>query len=187
MANLSDTEKNELIKGARQNDRKAQNKLFGHFSALVMSISRRYASDISSAEDRFQECFIQIFRSLVKPDQEIKDLGKWIYRVAINTNINHYYRNQKVSFEELNDQDLYEDHKSVIDRISGDELLEMINKIPDGYRVVFNLYYIDGYKHAEIADMLAVSESTSRSQLSRAKEYLKKALASQGIDRYGAN
>ena len=114
-------------------------------------------------------------------------MDRWVYRIAINTNITHYYRNQKITFDELKDYELYDEDKSIIDRISGEELIQIINKIPDGYRVIFNLYYVDGYSHAEIASMLAISESTSRSQLSRAKQYLKKELASQGIDRYGAN
>ena len=187
MTGISAKEKESLIKGAQQNDRKAQNALFGHYSSLVMAISRRYAMDLSTAEDRFQESFIQIFKSLVKPNQKIEDLDRWIYRIAINTNITHYYKNKNVSLEELTDERIYDHHKSIIDRISGDELLGIVNKLPDGYRVIFNLYFIDGYKHAEISTMLNISESTSRSQLSRAKEYLKKELESQGIDRYGAN
>ncbi|WP_436515865.1 RNA polymerase sigma factor [Ekhidna sp. To15] len=187
MAEITDIEKQSLVEGAKKNDRKAQNKLFGHYSGLVMSVSRRYGKDLSAAEDVFQECFMQIFRSLVASKNEIDNLDGWIYRIAINTNITHYYKNKEVAFEELSDQQLDDHHRKIIDRISGEELMNMINHLPDGYRVIFNLYFIDGYKHTEIAKMLGISESTSRSQLSRAKEQLKKELESQGIDRYEAN
>lgn len=186
MADLSDIAKNSLIEGAKRNDRKAQNELFGHYSSLVMAVSRRYGKDLRTAEDVFQECFIQIFKSLVKSNQKIDNLDSWIYRIAINTNITHYYRSKDLVYEELDDQELYDHHKSIIDKLSGEELLAIVNKLPDGYRVVFNLYFIDGYKHAEIAKMLDISESTSRSQLTRAKDYLKRELESQGINRYEA-
>ena len=187
MVEITDSEKQSLIEGAKKNDRKAQNALFGHYSSMVMAVSRRYGKDLSTAEDIFQECFIQIFHSLVASKKVIDNLDGWVYRIAINTNITHYYKNKEVAYEELSDHQLDDHHKKIIDRISGEELLEIVNKLPDGYRVIFNLYFIDGYKHAEIADMLGISESTSRSQLSRAKEQLKKELESQGIDRYEAN
>ncbi len=187
MAEITDIEKQSLVEGAKRNDRKAQNKLFGHYSNLVMAVSRRYGKDLRSAEDVFQECFIQIFKSLVSTKNEIDNLDGWIYRIAINTNATHYHKNKEVVFEELNEQQLDDHHRKIIDQISGEELLKIVNQLPDGYRVVFNLFFIDGYKHTEIAKMLGISESTSRSQLSRAKEQLKNELESLGIDRYEAN
>ncbi len=154
---------------------------------MVMSISRRYSSDLSSCEDVFQECFIQIFKSLHNDKSKIRDLDNWVGRVAINTNISFYYKSGKGKYEDLSEEMLDESHKDVLDQISGDELIDMINSIPDGYRVIFNMYFMDGYSHKEIAEMLKISESTSRSQLSRAKEYLKKKLESQGIFRYEAS
>ncbi len=179
--------KANLIRDCRKNLREAQNELFRSYRGLVMSISRRYSSDVSSCEDVFQECFIQVFKSLQNEKSKIKDLDSWIARVAINTNISFYYKSSKGKHEDLSDEILDESHQHVLDLISGDELINMINSIPDGYRVIFNMYFVDGYSHKEISEKLKISESTSRSQLSRAKEYLKKKLESQGIFRYEAS
>ena len=149
-----------------------------------MTISRRYSNDLASCEDTFQECFIQIYKSLVSNKTEIKDLDSWIARIAINTNITSYYKAPKADLEEVTEDLLDESHKAAIDKLSGDELMNIIQQIPDGYRVIFNLYFMDGYKHKEIAELLNISESTSRSQLARAKDYLRKKLESQGIYRY---
>lgn len=177
-------DKSKLISDCHRNKRKAQNELFRYYKDLVMKISQRYSKDKSGAEDVFQECFIQVFKSLTKEDLKIDDLDSWIARIAINTNINHYYKSQRDVFETVKDEHLDESHKDVIDHLSTEELLVIINGLPDGYRVIFNLYFIDGYKHKEIAEILGITESTSRSQLTRAKELLKKKLESQGIYRY---
>ncbi|MEP5610630.1 MAG: RNA polymerase sigma factor [Cyclobacteriaceae bacterium] len=176
-----------LIRDCRKNSRKAQNELFGCFKGLVMSISRRYSNNVENCEDVFQECFIQIFKSLTKTKVDISNLDAWIARIAINTNISFYYKSGKVKHEAFEGDVLDESHKDVLDQISNKELMDCISEIPDGYRVIFNLYFIDGYKHREIAQMLKISESTSRSQLTRAKEYLRKKLESQGICRYEAS
>ncbi len=177
-------EQSKLIAGCQRNQRKAQNELFRRYKDLVMSISQRYSRDRSGAEDVFQESFIRIFKSLAGKTVEIDDLASWIARITINTNINHFYKSQKDQFEEMTDEHMDDGHKEVIDRLSNEELLVIINEMPDGYRVIFNMFFIDGYKHKEIADQLEISESTSRSQLTRAKEFLKKKLESQGIYRY---
>jgi RNA polymerase sigma-70 factor (ECF subfamily) len=177
----------QLIRGCRKNDRKAQNELFDQYKALVMSISRRYGHDQFKVEEIFQESFIRIFHSLTKKNQSIKSLDKWIARVVINTNIDHYYQSRKNTFEEYPPVILDESHQLIIDNISTQQLLGIIREIPDGYRVIFNLYFIDGYKHSEIATLLKITESTSRSQLTRAKALLKSKLESLGIYRYEAS
>ncbi len=149
-----------------------------------MSISRRYSNNLAQCEDVFQECFIQIFKSIIESKAEIKDLDSWIARISINTNISAYYQSQKVTHEPFTTDVLDESHRQIIDEVSSQDLLKIIQELPDGYRVIFNMYLIDGYKHDEIAKELGITASTSRSQLARAKELLKNRLEQNGIDRY---
>lgn len=176
----------QLLKGCRQQDRKAQNELFRRYKELVMIICRRYNQQADLQKDTFQDCFIEIFKSLGK-EQKIQDLDAWIARICINVNARNYYRETRNFHDELKDDFLHEGHQDILENLSGEEVLRVIQKLPDGFRVVFNLYFIDGYKHAEIAQMLGISESTSRSQLTRGKALLKKELESLGIYKYEAS
>lgn len=178
----------DLIKGCRRNNRGAQNELYQYYQGLVISISRRYGNSSENSEDVFQESFIEIFKSLAKNKQEIKNLDHWIARIAINTSISYYRKIKKHVFATNEYPDvLDENHENILDTLSNKELLEVIGRIPEGYRIVFNLFFIDGYTHKEIAETLGITVSTSRSQLVRAKQYLKNELESIGIYNYEAS
>lgn len=175
----------ELIDGCIKQNRKAQAQLFEQYQRLVMGLCLRYAHNQQDAEDIFQEAFIRIFIHLPK-SKPIQSLGKWIRKIAINTAINHYHKNQKhtghlpYEVKEVSNQE----YRQIIDKLSNDELIQIINGLPEGYKWVFNLAVIDGYGHKEIAAMLNISESTSRSQLVRARRQVKIKLQKIGIDRY---
>ena len=176
----------QLLQGCQKNDRKAQNELFRRYKTLVMSICRRYNYHSESCNDTFQDCFVEIFKSL-KGRQEIRNLEAWIVRICININARSYYKESRATHGELKDEHLDEGHLDILDSLSGEEVMACIHQLPDGFRVVFNLYFIEGYKHTEIAQLLDISESTSRSQLARAKSWLKKELESLGIYKYEAS
>ncbi len=175
----------EIFEGCQQNRPRAQTALYQLYKGRLMGICRRYAKNTTEAEDILQEAFIKIFRSVAdvhKPEA----LGAWMKRVVTYTAIN-YYRSQLKHWQ-TKDLDTVvasnNDYWQMMAHLSTEEILAFIQTLPDGYRMVFNLYIIDGYDHAEIASMLSISEATSRSQLFKARDYLKKKLKEIGIVRY---
>lgn len=184
---MSITEKD--FKRCKKGDPGAQRLIFDAYRARVMGVCRRYSAHKQEAEDVFQESFIRIFKSIGSV-QEYRYLDRWIIKTTINTAINCYYKNRRhdtmADYEEADSFD--EDDVSILDDLSNEELLIVINQLPDGYRVVFNLYVVEGYKHHEISKLLNISENTSKSQLSRAKVLLRRKLRCLGIknfEKYG--
>lgn len=152
-----------------------------------MGLCRRYARCPAEAEDMFQEAFIRIFQQIHTVEQPDR-LVFWLKRVVVNTAINWYHRHRHEHGEIDCEAARYihqNDHLDMLARISTEELLKQVQTLPDGYRMVFNLYVIDGYTHPEIAQMLNISEGTSKSQLARAKESLRAKLKTIGIVSYG--
>ena len=171
----------ELLAACQKNDRKAQTAFYNFYKRRLMGICCRYMRTHEEAEDVLQEAFIKIFHNIgaVKKGES---LGGWVKRITINTAIDYYNKNQKymmdVSYDDtLDKQD--DSFQQLFSRLQMEELLLIINQLADGYRMALNLYIIDGYSHAEIAKMLNISENTSKSQLSRAKEVLRQRLKVQ--------
>ncbi len=178
------TELAVLIEKCLKRRRKYQEELYGRFSGMVMGICMRYAQDRSQAEDIFQEAFIKVYERLGEL-KEPEALPGWIRKVAVYTALN-YIRPRVVDAETIAghmDADDQEYHR-LLDKLSNDQLVIMINELPEGYRFVFNMSVIDGYSHREIANQLGIAESTSRSQLTAAKKLLRDRLKKLGIDRY---
>lgn len=151
----------------------------------MMGICRRYAKNTAEAEDILQESFIKIFRSIADM-RNPEALGGWLRKVVTNTALN-YYRSQLHYPQTIDYEDILhtnDDYLQLLAHLSNEEIVKLINLLPDGYRMVFNLYIIDGYDHSEIAQMLGISENTSRSQLFKAREALKKKLNELGIVNY---
>jgi RNA polymerase sigma-70 factor (ECF subfamily) len=125
------------------------------------------------AEDVLQEGFIKVFRHL-KDYRNDGSLEGWIRRTMVNTAINFYNKRAKYQNDISLDQSepINQEEESAIDKLSAQELLDLIQELPDGYRMVFNLNVIEGYTHKEIGEMLDISENTSKSQLSRARNVL---------------
>lgn len=170
-------ESNDLLEGCKRNNRDAQKKLYAKHSVKLMGICMRYTRNKSDAEDLLQEVFVKIFKQIKK----FKGTGSfegWLCRIAVNTAITNYHKN-KVHKDTGNVDDYSDqlfDYETITDKLSTNELLEVINRLPEIYKVVFNLYAIEGYTHKEIAEQLNISEGTSKSQLSRARKLLQNML-----------
>lgn len=157
----------------------AQKSLYDMYKAEMLGICRRYARDESVAKDMFQEGFVRIFKDLAQFDPEKGQFRSWIRKVMVNSALQHIRAHKKWNtYLELNGvgkEDLsYYD--KVLDRLSLDEIHQLIRMMPEGYRVVFNMYAVEGYSHKEIAETIGCSEGTSKSQLFKAKQWLRQQL-----------
>jgi len=171
------TELAELIEGCKKNLRQAQDALYKRFSPMSYGVCLRYTRSKYDAEDIMQEGWVKVFTHIDSYSKDNSFEG-WVRRIMINTAITNYRRNLKHAFQEdVEDVPWLEDSSSHPDNeFSREELMKAINGLPNGYRMVFNMYVIEGYKHKEIADMLQIDINTSKSQLSRAKKCLQKEL-----------
>ncbi|QQR97170.1 MAG: RNA polymerase sigma factor [Sphingobacteriales bacterium] len=163
---------NQLIAGCLQKKRDAQYKLYQMMSGKMFAVCLRYAKDRESAEDILQEGFVKIFNSLEKFRGDGSFEG-WVRRIMVNTAVEYYRKNIKmypiVSIEE---QVKETDFDTIGDDLEVADIYNMINSLSPGYRTVFNLYVVEGYSHKEVAEMLNISEGTSKSQLARARYLL---------------
>ncbi|MCV9388703.1 RNA polymerase sigma factor [Reichenbachiella ulvae] len=169
-------EENKLIKACLKGDRKAQEALYQQFAPGMFVICKRYTRAQLEAEDILQESFIKVFKDLQQFKQQ-SSLYYWIKRIVINTALNHQ-RSKLYLYPMVDVTDLKESSNEhlKLNEHSMDDLLKMIQDLPQSSQVIFNLYAIEGYKHREIAEMLDISEGTSKSQYARAKELLQKKL-----------
>lgn len=163
---------NELIILCKKQDAKAQGELYKRYSNVLFSICLRYSPNYVEAEDSLQDTFITIFKKI----EQFKDKGSfegWMKRVTVNT-VLQKYRKKRVF--DIRDEGQLEDEvdEQVEDNdIPLDFLLEIIQQLPDRYRLVFTMYVMDGYSHKEVADMLGITDGTSKSNLARARAILK--------------
>lgn len=149
--------------------------LYDRFAPLLMSICRRYVGQ-AQAEDVMQDSFIRVFQYLVQYRNEGSFEG-WIRRVCVNTCIRHLEKAKRLQVDyKSDDMPEYAVDADVIHQMSADELMQLIDKLPDGYRTVFNLNVIEGFPHKDIAEMLGIEESSSRSQLTKARKYIQRNL-----------
>ena len=166
----------ELIKGCLRRDPSAQKHLYDFYSSRMYSLCYRYVKNSMEAEDIIVTAFLKIFDKI----QQFKSEGSfegWIRRIVVNEALTFLRRNRSMYLEtELEQADREPDYNALSDHLEEEDLLKMIQELPTGYRIVFNLYAIDGYSHKEIAEQLGISENTSKSQLSRARAYLQKVL-----------
>ena len=172
----------QLVKECVSGNTIAQKKFYDLFAKKMMGVCLRYTNDYEEAQDVLQEGFIKIFTKL--PDFESKgSLEGWVRRIMVNTALDAYRRAKK--HQNNVDVDsvgyLLDSNDYTIETINANDLLKIIHTIPEGYRVVFNLFAIEGYSHKEIAERLGVTESTSKSQFSRAKKMLRKILVEKNI------
>ena len=177
---------NELIEGCRKGDRGAQRALYDFYCRKMMVVCLRYSKATPEAEDILQEGFVKVFQAIGNFRGESK-LETWITRIMVNTALNakrkKLYLFPMVDIEETN---LPEEEMS-ISGIHFTQLLEMIQALPQGCQIVFNLFAIEGYSHKEIATLLGISEGTSKSQFARAKGLLQARISKESTryDRYG--
>lgn len=169
-----------FIKKLKSRDGKTQKAFYQYLAPKMYGICLRFANSIPEADDMLQEGFIRVFNNL-KNFRGEGSLEGWVRRTIINTAINIYKRRVRQGIKTNLDNigDRAEDKSFIIEKMTADELLEVIRKLPEGYRTVFNLNIIEGYSHKEIGEMLDISESTSKSQLSRARKVLRNRLKSK--------
>jgi RNA polymerase sigma factor (sigma-70 family) len=169
----------ELIKGCARGDRASQRALYERYAGKMMVICQRYARSSQEAEDSLQEGFIKVFKSIADFRSESK-LETWITRVMINTSLNNQrqklYMLPMVDVEEIS---IPEREEISLSGVHLSELIAMVQSLPDGCRIVFNMFAIEGYGHKEIATMLKISEGTSKSQYNRARTLLRAKLEAE--------
>jgi len=174
----------ELIEGCKKGKRWAQAELYNRYSASMLAVSMRYCRNVSEAEDALQEAFIRIFKYVKNfKGRHEGSLSAWIKTIVVNTTLSHNRNNKKHHYtEDVDDLHVSADPVPLFDdevdvsRRKQEAIMKSMQKLPIGYRTVFNLYVVEGYTHKEIAEILGISENTSKSQLSKARKYLKKLL-----------
>jgi RNA polymerase sigma-70 factor (ECF subfamily) len=167
---MKQMDQDQLIKGCLKQNREAQRKLYELFAPSMLGVCFRYTKSLNDAEEVLQEGFIKVFTRLnqFKGDGE---LGGWVRKIMVNTALNYLKTNQKyrydLSFNEMPLHLVSTENPEV--NLNAKELSELIRQLPTGFQTIFNLHAVEGYKHAEIASILGISEGTSRSQYARAR------------------
>ncbi|MFH0894947.1 MAG: sigma-70 family RNA polymerase sigma factor [Bacteroidota bacterium] len=169
----------ELVRKCLEQDPAAQELLYRRFASKMLGVCLRYARDRMEAEDILQDGFVKVFNKLVDFRGD-GSLEGWVRRIMVNSAINAYHSNlkylQNIEIENAKLGDSGLSDFNALDSISVEEMLKLVQELPEGYRIVFNMYAIEGYSHKEIGGMLNITESTSKSQLSRARVTLQKKL-----------
>lgn len=161
----------QLIEQCKKNDAKAQSQIYKLYASKLFSLSLKYSKNYAEAQDNLQDAFVTIFKKIDQYENKGSFEG-WMKRITINTALQQY---RSVGVFDIIGEEQIEDVSIEIDNdnIGVDYLLKIIQELPDRYRLVFNLYALDGYSHQEIADMLEISIGTSKSNLARARLILK--------------
>ena len=166
-----------LVKECIKGNAKAQRLLFDKFSQKMLGVCLRYTKSQDEAEDALQEGFVKAFSKL-KDFSNQGSLEGWIRRIMVNTSLDAIRKNTKfmkdVSIDTVDYQIGNEDF--IVEGLNAEDLMKLINSMPEGYKVIFNMFAIEGYSHQEISTTLGISESTSKSQYMRAKGYLRNRL-----------
>lgn len=162
----------DLIHGCLEGNRRMQVELYSRFSPRMYAVCLRYAGNTAEAEDILQEGFIKVYKKLDSFRSEGSFEG-WVRRIFVNTAIEHFRRKRYLQpVTEKEENTIEGKYFSVLDELAEKDILALVRELSPGYRTVFNLYVVEGYTHKEIADMMGISEGTSKSQLSRAKVIL---------------
>lgn len=166
----------ELVRACLKNDRKAQKELYDHFAPIMLGVCCRYANSKEEGEDILIEGFSKVFVHLEDFHFECS-LSTWIRKIMVNTAISffrmHHKHHNQFSLDEAFEEDFTVAQGSPADGMMENDLLKLIQRMPETYRVIFNLFVVEGLSHQEIGTTLGIQECTSRSQLVRAKNWLK--------------
>lgn len=173
----------EIIERCREGDQKAQFQLYKLYYKAMYSVSLRIINDDMEAEDVMQEAFLSAFKKINTYKGEVS-FGAWLKKIVINRSLD-YLKKRKVQFEEVNERTMQiADYQMETKEIDVNRIKKAIQSLPDGYRVVLSLYLIEGYDHDEISQILNISNSSSRTQLLRAKNKLKELLKEDEVFSY---
>lgn len=166
----------EWIEGCKKGDSTAQRNVFDHFSGKMYAVCCRYVKDKMEAEDVLVMAFTKVFGNIKQFKSEGSFEG-WIRRIVVNESLTWIRKNKFMQAEtDIEAADHEPDYRLLEDHLEAEDLLKLIDGLAPGYKIVFNLYAIEGYSHKEIGEQLGISENTSKSQLSRARIYLQKQL-----------
>jgi len=173
----------KLIKGCQEGRRKCQSQLYRQYASRMLGVCMRYTTDRASAEDILQDGFMKVFSNIGSFRGE-GSLEGWIRRIMVNTALTAFKATRKQGF--ATDIDEMEDHlaqddgaeggdtEGIFNELQPDEIMELIRQLPEGYRMVLNLYVFEGATHKDIAEELGIAENTSKSQLSKARRFLRR-------------
>lgn len=165
-----------IIEGCRKQQPLAQRMLYDRFSPKMLGICRRYINDNAEAEQVMVGGFIKIFQKISQYKGEGCFEG-WVRRIMVNESLIYIRKNKHMYLEmDISKADDEPDYQMMDERLEAEDLLAIVRKLPEGYRMVFNLYAIEGYSHKEIAEELGINVNTSKSQLSRARKLLQQLL-----------
>ena len=164
---------NTFVQECLKGNSKAQKALFDKFAPKMLAVCLRYMKNVEQAEDVLQDGFIKVFRNL-KSYKNTGALEGWIRRIVVNSCLDELKKSKKlllnVQVEEVEYKLEAEDFTA--EKMMADDLMKLVQNMPEGYRVIFNMYAIEGYAHQELASQLGISESTSKTQYLRARAYL---------------
>lgn len=174
----------QLVLECGKGNAKAQRALFDKFSRKMFTVCLRYAKDSEQAEDILQDGFVKVF-SKIKDFKSEGSLEGWIRRIIVNTALDQIRKNGRLLGDTSIDDVGYkiESNDFIFESLVAADLMKMIQAMPEGYKVVFNLFAIEGYSHQEIAKQLGISENTSKSQYSRARAYLRERIEKINVGR----
>ena len=165
------TEK-QLIKSCLNGDRRAQAELYNLYSRRMMGICLRYVGDRETARDLLQDGFIKVFTSM-HLYAGAGPFAAWMRMIFVNCAIEHLRKKDILrDSADLDSIGELRDEETVLSRLSAESIMRLVQRLPSGFRTVFNMYAVEGYSHKEIGDMLHITESTSRSQYARARQWL---------------
>jgi len=180
--------KNEtkLIQRAAKNNREAQHVLYELHAPKMLSVCRYYIKDVFQAEEVMLNGFFKVFKNLKSFKSEGSFEG-WIRRIMVRESISYLRQQKKIEFSVEDDYLDRDSSNNINTNIEVAEIQQLIDSLPEGYRMVFVMYAIEGYKHQEIAELLKISEGTSKSQLFKARQMLQKKLKELNNSSYGSN
>jgi RNA polymerase sigma factor (sigma-70 family) len=173
----------ETINGCIKGDRSSQRQLYEHFYSYGMSISLRYSKNEDEAIEILNDGFMKVFTKIDKYDKE-KSFKGWLRKILINTALDNYRKNLKFYNHKPIEGLKQEDGRNVENDLNYEDIVRVIRELSPAYKLVFNLYVMDGYTHEEIADMLGISVGTSKSNLSKARANLREMLSKTYKDEY---
>lgn len=184
---IGSTTLNKLINGCVKRDRSCQQKIYELYYGKMMGVCLRYASNREEAKDLLHDGFIKVFENIGKFNFSGSFDG-WVRRIMINTTIDHYRKNKNVfvkDVDEFTNLEMEEQEVEVLSQLKTEDIMKLVQQLSPAYKAVFNMYVIDGLSHKEVAEELGISIGTSKSNLAKGKQNLKKML--DEIKRYELN
>lgn len=171
----------QLLNGCIRNNVLAQKELYNKYAPKMMGVCFRYIPVRQEAQDVLQDAMLKVFKNIQKFSGK-GSLEGWVRKVVVNTALEHIRKFKNIHLEEVQEVHFeQEGEASIIQQLKAKDLLKMIHSLPEGYRLVFNMYAIEGYNHREIAEKLNISEGTSKSQLSRARKQLQEMVLKEKV------